>query len=198
MAKFIALSILTFLLFFLLNLINSVSEVQAKQFWIINYSVRTADISSVVGRNIRLPIYVTNLGVVSDSYVINITPVGSSDKRSMIIIDKTILYIPESGVLSYSETEDVNVGAMILSADETIPVGIWVYSNLDTVVCTRDADCSYLSSEYSCETSAGKCSHYKTINLKAEFHSMPELDWFGVLQIFLAATIIFIINSKRN
>ena len=175
---------------------------EAKEFWPVNFTVNIQNTSTIVGSEANLPIYITNKGIMNDSYVVNTTVYGEKKPKVMIVeqpIIHTDIVIPEQTLSLISKVRALS------SEDSIFYLGVWVTSEQDEHPCNKDSDCNYLvgrncnpdSTYCTCNTAAangqGRCARYRTIELRVGILSLPEFDIFGAIQIIILSIAAFYI-----
>jgi len=186
--KILILSILFSILFF--------STAQALFFYPVNYKFWTNPISISVGNPIDLPIYVQNLGLLSDTYNVTVAYSGQDANPSRIIIGNSASQIEQ--LYTYQIGRTTARLQLISATSGSITLGIYVMSNNDAIynpssTCTGDSTCkSYLGTDATCFS--GKCVKYTEIIVKTGMASLPEFDWLGLLQILLIASFLVLLK----
>jgi len=191
--------LISFLFIFLSSPINSSAQTTVPEFnmsfWAVNFAVDVKNVASgSVGDTINIPVRVQNLGILADNYTVNATPISFAE---YITLENNLL---TTNALKTNEFGSVYFRATILSKPSVNPqIGLWIYSNADKYSCSSAADCSAIQSmerNTTCEAVSHKCAVYRVVELSSGLKNMPEIGFFGLLQIFVFASLIALLTFK--
>jgi hypothetical protein len=185
-AKILILSILLSILFF--------STAKALPFYPVKYMLWSSPSSLSVGTPIDLPIFVENIGLLADTY--NITVAYSPNQINPSQID-IINSLSQIGRLSTNQIgKSAATLRLISSTSSSVTLRICAMSlndaNYNPTNTCPPSDCSYLVTDYYCLS--GKCVKCSEIIVKTGMASLPEFDWFGLLQIILIASFLVLLK----
>lgn len=177
------------------ELVDSKVQYPFVTFWPINFNISVStSLTVTVGQTFELPVYIKNLGIIVDSYTVNVTPTGTYAYLA------TVDGVSKTDNASYGEIASA-LPKITFSSTTPDPVKfrIKVKSNTEprtnlNTSCTTDADCSYLGDS---ECYENRCWKISEISIKAGSASLPEFDWLGIFQIMLLATISLVFVGKK-
>ncbi|MFH7882285.1 MAG: hypothetical protein QW140_01015, partial [Candidatus Aenigmatarchaeota archaeon] len=134
---------------------------QVREFWPLYFSSSPLkNISATVGDRILISINVKNLGLLTDNYTVNVTPLNN---QNLVSIDKNLIDIKE---VKTNETKAINVKIVPLFSTD-FNLGIWVYSQ-----SPEWFDCNNCPNGFICEESSNKCAKYFELEIKSGYSSL--------------------------
>jgi len=150
----------------------------AAEFWIVKFSIDSQNEYTSVGQRVSLPLYITNEGLLEDSY--NISTVALGIQSENIIIEQPEI---NSTIIDTNKTEKITIILRSLAQGD-VRVLITAYSD----ACKIAGAVSPL------------CENSKEIVLKSDYVSLPDIDIISILQIFVIVLILITyrkINLKK-
>lgn len=186
------------IIFFILAVMLFVG-VDAKQFYPVKYKFWVSGVSATVGQPIDMPVYMQNLGLLQDSYTVNVTFTGQGLNPNVIKIENDVSHVEQLPLLQTGKTSAklTLLSATIRSVTLKIFVTSDSYANYNkNNPCSSPSDCSDPNDlgrdVYECLS--GKCVKSTEVIIKTGMASLPEFNWFGLLQIILLASILALIK----
>jgi hypothetical protein len=179
---------------FLLFSILFFTGVRAKEFYPVKYNFWSSSISATVGKSVDMPIYVQNLGLLPDSYTVNVT-LSQSINPNVIKIENDVSHTEQLPPLQIGKTS----ATLKLQSATAGSITLKIFVTSDSYAtynknnpCSSPSDCSDPNDPgrdiYECLS--GKCVRSTEIIVKTGMASLPEFDWLGLLQIILLASIL--------
>lgn len=172
-------------------------------FWPIKFDVQiSGNFNATVGNTFELPIQIKNSGIIVDSYTVNVTPKGPSwylasverfNKTDNVSYGKIATSLPKVTFRS-TVTDRITFDIMVKSNTEPI-----VNLNTSCIVGPEDTNYVYFGNCSSIGATCldGRCWKESSVDIAAGAASLPEFDWFGVVQIILLSAIFLIIFAKK-
>lgn len=169
----------------------------AKQFYPVKYNFWTSGSSLTVGKSIDMPIYVQNLGLLSDSYNVTAAYSGGGNNPNIIKIDNAVSQTEQLSNLQIGKTSARL--SLQSSTSGSITLRVYVMSITDSTynpksTCSSSPDCNYLGTDSFCFS--GKCARFTDVILITGMTSLPDFGWLGLLQIILIASILVFLKFK--
>ncbi|MEM5790816.1 MAG: hypothetical protein QXP77_02105, partial [Candidatus Aenigmatarchaeota archaeon] len=157
---------------------------QVREFWPLYFSSSPLkNISATVGDRILISINVKNLGLLTDNYTVNVTPLNN---QNLVSIDKNLIDIKE---VKTNETKAINVKIVPLFSTD-FNLGIWVYSQ-----SPEWFDCNNCPNGFICEESSNKCAKYFEIEIKSGYSSLGEI---GLKEIIFLILIVLVLIYRKG
>ncbi len=147
-------------------------------FWTLNFSLLPIkNITSTVGSSIVLPLTIKNLGLLDDTYEINITPLTNPNFIS--IKDRLTNLSLKSNELG---SQSIKITPLFSTS---VDLGIWVYST-----SPEWFNCNNCPSGFVCEASSGKCSKYISLKIESGNSSLSEISSLEIIFLILIALFL--------
>lgn len=152
---------------------------QIWKFWPLYFSSSPLkDISATVGEEIVLSINVKNLGLLTDNYTINITPLNN---HHLISIRENLMNISE---VKTNDTKSVTVRITPLFSTN-FNLGIWLYSQ-----SPEWFSCDNCPNGFVCEKVSNKCAKYFEIKIESGYPSLEELNLKEIIFLILIVLVL--------
>ena len=163
----------------------------ARNFSVINYTMKISTVKVTVGEEFSFPIKITNYGLLESVYEVNLTPLTSN-------VNVKDGYTTTDSI-TYGETTTTYPKILFLVA-QNANFKLRSRSFEDRFYCLSNNDCSYLN-EYSTNGICIENSCYKerTFQIEAGKMALPDFSFYQVLLLlpFFVATYIFISKGKK-
>ncbi len=157
--------------FLLITLLLLTPQAQAVKFWAVNFAMWTNPFTASVGKIVSMPVYIQNLGVLTDSYTVNVTPLP---------VDTSQVGIGQYGNIvevGPNEVQNIFIPITPLFSDSNgITLNLIVNSSIAVSGGCIPPPCSMMSS----------------ITIKTGLASLSEFGSFGFIVIVVAATILLL------
>ena len=142
----------------------------AAEFWVVKFAIEARGVQASVGQRIELPVYITNQGLLTDSYNVNTTVLGP-DPGSFLIETSPIQTVS----IESNQTEKINVFIQtLMQGSRSVRV------NVVSDACTLKLQDTV------------ECKHDQEVVLSADYASLPDVDVWAACQIFVIAAVVMI------
>jgi hypothetical protein len=165
-----------FVLGFVCTLVVFSTAVSAEEFWSVHFATDVRSVHTTVGERITLPIYITNLGLLTDNYKVITTPTGLNPEG--IFIEQSPM---QTVSIESNKTENVNVFIQTLMQGSR-SVRVEVVSD----ACARKP------------IDTPECKHIQDVDLSVDYASLPDVDDAAVVQIFMIAVVVMFAVGLKN
>jgi len=148
----------------------------AAEFWAVNFTIEARGVQASVGQRIELPVYITNQGLLTDSYKVSTTTLGPD---------------PGSFFIELSPIQTVNI-----ESNQTEKIKVFIQTLMQgsrSVRVNVVSDACTLKLQDTVE-----CKHDQEVVLSADYASLPDVDVAAVVQIFAIAAVVMFAAGLKN
>ena len=161
----------------------------ARNFSVINYTMKLSTVKVTVGEEFSFPIKITNYGLLESAYEVNLTPLTSN-----VIVEEGYT---TTDSITYGETATVYPKILFLVA-QNANFRVRSKSIEDRFHCSSNDDCSYLN-DYNTNGICVENSCYmeRTFQIEAGKMALPDFSFYQVLLLLPLFALTYIFISKE-